>query len=212
MNGLFGYADAFNFNRLQLVVGAVNRLYLLDSEKLLIVSNTTTGPLMDSPLCNPELSSCVGSRDSIVETDNHVKVLHYIRDKTDSSSGGRNQSAVVDGGGTLLVCGSTRQGVCELRYVNNLALRHRSHPKFGTAFRNVPVAANSPTASTVSLLDADGERLFIAASHTHDASPYREAFPAVATRLAPAGLLPINVCSEPEVYHKGMSIFYRRVA
>lgn len=89
-----------------------------------------TGPLLDSPSCNAELSSCIGSRDSIVETDNYNKILHLIGKDARSNNP------------LLLVCGSVRQGVCELRDVSNLEKKISSHDSFGGNFQNIPVNLN----------------------------------------------------------------------
>lgn len=127
------------------------------------MQEVVTGPILDSPYCNYDLSSCIGATSKIAETDNWNKILHRIPEG-------------------ILNCGSVRQGICELRSVENI----------NRVIRNstAPVAANSPNASTISLIDASGEKLFVAATYSYE-SPYREGFPAVATRLAP-NFFPIN--------------------
>uniref|UniRef100_A0A914CJF6 Sema domain-containing protein n=1 Tax=Acrobeloides nanus TaxID=290746 RepID=A0A914CJF6_9BILA len=147
----------------KLYIGTINSLYSIDSRNLTLLQDITTGPILDSPYCNPDLTSCIGSSHTIQETDNYNKILHRLPDG-------------------LLVCGSVRQGICEIRSIGNLnrVLRNGSSP----------VAANSPNASTVSLVDETGEKLFVAATYSYE-SPYREGFPAVATRIAP-NFLPIN--------------------
>uniref|UniRef100_A0A915D937 DNA topoisomerase n=1 Tax=Ditylenchus dipsaci TaxID=166011 RepID=A0A915D937_9BILA len=164
-------------------VGAVNHLYSLSLQNLSLLEDAITGPVMDSPYCNSDLSSCIGplGRGSIKETNNHNKILHYIAQPNRTSKPG-----------VLLICGSTRQGVCQLRQSHHLN-QQANHPNF-VGFQHTSVAANSPNASTLSLVDQGGERLYVAASilpHQH-LHAYRDSFPAVSTRLGPAGLLPIN--------------------
>uniref|UniRef100_A0AC34RI63 Sema domain-containing protein n=1 Tax=Panagrolaimus sp. JU765 TaxID=591449 RepID=A0AC34RI63_9BILA len=113
--------------------------------------------MLDSYLCNAELTSCIGPRakENIVQTNNTNKILHRLPNG-------------------LLVCGSVRQGTCEIRSLDNLSqIISKS---------TVPVAANARNASTVSMVDDAGEKLFVAATYSYD-SPYREGVPAVTTRL-----------------------------
>lgn len=117
------------------------------------------------------MENCIGSRDSIEQTDNYNKILQFLPNEK-----------------LLLVCGSVRQGSCEWRHLDTLKLNSSS--AFSTS---VPVASNGADASTIAsvFIDEHGEeKLYVAASHAID-SPYREAFPAVATRLIPS-MLPLN--------------------
>ncbi|KAI1705391.1 sema domain-containing protein [Ditylenchus destructor] len=196
-------------------LGAVNHIYSISLSNLSLVEDAITGPLLDSPMCNTELTSCIGptGRGSIVETDNWNKILHYVRALPDSPSIGTPNASE---SGVLLACGSTRQGVCHLRDARQLSRTKVTHPNFAV-IQHTSVAANSPNASTVSLLlsssTAEGDsspitpdRLYVAASATAS-SPYRDSFPAVATRLGPAGLLPIHAGSidgEAAVYMRGV--------
>jgi hypothetical protein len=88
----------------------------------------------------------------------------------------------------LLVCGSVRQGACEARHPDTLKLDASS-----SLATSVPVASNGPQASTVASVFVDEQnetKLYVAASYAIE-SPYREAFPAIATRSIPS-LLPLN--------------------
>lgn len=79
-------------------------------------------------------------------------------------------------------------GSCEWRNLDTLKLNSSS-----SLATSVPVSANGPDASTIASLFVDEhgeEKLYVAASYAVD-SPYREAFPAVATRSIP-NLLPLN--------------------
>ena len=129
----------------------------MNATNLSLIQKVETGPVLDSYLCNAELTSCIGPRttSSIVETNNFNKILHKTPDG-------------------LLVCGSVRQGSCEIRSLDNLSKVIRKS--------TIPVAANAQNASTVSLVDESGEKLFVAATYSYD-SPYREGIPAVTTRL-----------------------------
>ncbi|KAI6187233.1 hypothetical protein M3Y98_00220500 [Aphelenchoides besseyi] len=155
----------------KIYISAVNSLYRLNATDLNIVAHTTTGPVLDSPQCSPDLSTCIGNRDSIRETDNVNKILELFPRKDQ-----------------LLVCGSVRQGSCEWRETSTLRIVSESDGS------TVPVAANSPDASTVASWFAEQphgeENLYVASSYGAD-SPYREAFPAIATRSLPS-LLPLN--------------------
>uniref|UniRef100_A0A183BYN8 Sema domain-containing protein n=1 Tax=Globodera pallida TaxID=36090 RepID=A0A183BYN8_GLOPA len=165
-----------------LILGTVNRLYVLELANLTLAHEAVTGPVLDSPFCNAELSSCVGPRDGIVETDTWNKILLPLN----SSLGG---AMSVD---AVLVCGSTRQGECQLRQLPSLERLHR-HAAVAGAWQHVPVAANAPDASTAALLVAS--RLFVGAQSAHADSPYREALPAVTTRLLTDGLQPVRAGS-----------------
>uniref|UniRef100_A0A7E4ZSZ3 Sema domain-containing protein n=1 Tax=Panagrellus redivivus TaxID=6233 RepID=A0A7E4ZSZ3_PANRE len=149
-------------------LGAENFLYSLNATSLSLIQAVATGPVLDSPLCNAELTSCIGARAkaTIVETNNYNKILHKLP-------------------GGLFTCGTVRQGTCELRSLDNIARIVKNS--------SVPVAANSNNASTVSLIDAASEKLYVASTHSFD-SPYREDVPSVTTRLL-YNLLPINAGS-----------------
>ncbi|TMS39516.1 hypothetical protein L596_006026 [Steinernema carpocapsae] len=136
-------------------VGAINRLLSLNSTDLSLIHEVDTGPVLDSPFCNFDASSCIRAS-TLKETDNHNKILHV------TSAG-------------LLACGSVRQGVCDTRSLQNIHDVLQS----GT----VPIAANSANSSTVSLIGESGF-LHVAATYSSD-SPYRENFPAIATREPP---------------------------
>ncbi|KAL3077577.1 hypothetical protein niasHS_012283 [Heterodera schachtii] len=162
-----------------LVVGAVNRLYVLELANLSVVHEAVTGPILDSPFCNAELSSCVGPRDGIAETDTWNKIVQPLNASSHFAD-------------ALLICGSTRQGECQLRQLPSLE-RLQRHAAIAGTWQHIPVAANAPDASTAALLVA--ERLFVGAQSAHANSPYREAFPAVTTRLLADGLQPARVGS-----------------
>lgn len=84
---------------LQVYVAAVNSLYLLNGTDLGILEQTISGPVLDSPECSPTLENCIGSRDSIQQTDNYNKILQYLPNEK-----------------LLLVCGSVRQGIIIFRH------------------------------------------------------------------------------------------------
>uniref|UniRef100_A0A0N5B395 Sema domain-containing protein n=1 Tax=Strongyloides papillosus TaxID=174720 RepID=A0A0N5B395_STREA len=146
-------------------VGTVNELYKLGgSSNLSILQKTSTGPILDSPLCNYDLSSCVDVNVIKEKTDNYNKLLQ----KTPS--------------GQLLICGSTRQGICNLYNAEDITLPIQN----GT----VPIVSNSQNSSTVGLIDPITGKLYIATSYSTD-SPYRDNHPSISTREAPQ-YYPIN--------------------
>lgn len=143
---------------------------MLNGTDLSISTQIESGPVLDSPECSPTLENCIGSRESIQQKDNVNKILQFLPNEN-----------------RLLVCGSVRQGSCELRHLESLKLDSSS------SLPSIPVASNGQDASTISsiFVDKQGEeKLYVASSYGVD-SPYREAFPAVATRSIPS-MLPLN--------------------
>uniref|UniRef100_A0A1I8BV42 Sema domain-containing protein n=1 Tax=Meloidogyne hapla TaxID=6305 RepID=A0A1I8BV42_MELHA len=180
------YLNDGRINGELLFLAAVNRLYVLDLNNLTIAHEAVTGPVLDSPFCNSELTSCIGSRDTIVETDNWSKLLLPLSDKNDKNI---NSTKRING---ILVCGSVRQGECQLRNFPTLE-RIREHRSLSGNWQHVPVVANSPLASTAAILV--GDRLFVASGISSEIptdSPYREAFPAITTRLLSDGLQTVH--------------------
>lgn len=145
-------------------VGAVNELYKLKVSNLTILQTSKTGPILDSPLCNYDLSSCVD--------------INIVKEKTDNY----NKLLQITPSGHLFVCGSTRQGICNLYDSNDITLPIKN----GT----VPIVSNTKNASTVGMIDSITGKLYIATSYSID-SPYRDNHPAIATREPPS-YYPIN--------------------
>uniref|UniRef100_A0A915MX25 Sema domain-containing protein n=1 Tax=Meloidogyne javanica TaxID=6303 RepID=A0A915MX25_MELJA len=187
---------------MKLVIAAVNRLYVLDLNILTLAHEAVTGPALDSPFCNSELTSCIGSRDTIVDTDNWNKLLLPLIDKNINST-----KLDIN---ALLVCGSVRQGECQLRNFPTLE-KLREHRSLSGNWQHVPVVANSPLASTAAILV--GDRLFVAtgtSSEIPTGNPYREAFPAVTTRLLSDGLQTVNAGSLDGEAAVHIRVEYRR--
>uniref|UniRef100_A0A0N5A3Z0 Sema domain-containing protein n=1 Tax=Parastrongyloides trichosuri TaxID=131310 RepID=A0A0N5A3Z0_PARTI len=153
--------DKTNYN---IYIGAVNELYKVTGSNLTLLQKSKTGPVLDSPLCNYDLSSCVD--------------VNLVKQKTDNV----NKLLQLTPSGQLLVCGSTRQGICNLYNSEDISLPIQN----GT----VPIASNSGNASTVGLIDEITGKLYVATSYSTD-SPYRDNHPAIATREAPQ-YYPIN--------------------
>ncbi|XP_067832233.1 plexin-B1-like [Heptranchias perlo] len=133
-----------------LYLGAVNRLYQLAGDLSSVVSESATGPVNDSRDCIPPISpkDCPQAR----ETDNHSKLLLVHR-----------EGKV---GGSLLVCGSVHQGVCEKRGLRRVAqVVQRAAQPGETQY----VAADDPGTSTVGLTGRSGGRaaLFVGRGYTH---------------------------------------------
>uniref|UniRef100_A0AC35U6B2 Sema domain-containing protein n=1 Tax=Rhabditophanes sp. KR3021 TaxID=114890 RepID=A0AC35U6B2_9BILA len=148
----------------KIYVGAVNDIFVLNATNLAILQKVSTGPVFDSPLCSYDLTSCVDKNSPSIKTDNINKILQLTPS------------------GDVLACGSTRQGVCNLYNTLDIA----NIVSNGT----VPVAANSPSSSTVSLIDNKTGKLYVATTFSSD-SPYRDNHPAVATRES-STYYPIN--------------------
>uniref|UniRef100_A0A8R1HQ86 Sema domain-containing protein n=1 Tax=Caenorhabditis japonica TaxID=281687 RepID=A0A8R1HQ86_CAEJA len=156
-----GQIDEFVVSRDEqtIYVASVNRLISLSALSLSVQSQVSLGPVSDSPWCSADGKSCLkDNRPS--PTDVRTKILQILPSSQ------------------LLHCGSVQLGSCST-YNSKLSLLLKS---------NIPVAANSENASTVSLLLDN--RLIVAASPTKE-SPYRDPFPAVAMRSLP-GLMVEN--------------------
>uniref|UniRef100_A0A3B5MEL7 Sema domain-containing protein n=1 Tax=Xiphophorus couchianus TaxID=32473 RepID=A0A3B5MEL7_9TELE len=111
----------------QLFVGGVDHLYQLTSD-LKVMSHVKTGPLLDSPDCLPPIvaQDCP----SATPTHNHNKLLLLEP-------------------GSLIVCGSLFQGICEKRSLSNISqLIYRTSNPVDTQY----VAANDPRISTVAVV------------------------------------------------------------
>lgn len=139
------FSPSFN-SKFQVYVAATNSIHLLNGTDLNTLAQTESGPVLDSPECSPTLENCIGSRDSIQQTDNVNKILQFLPNEQ-----------------RLLVCGSVRQGSCESRHPDTLKLDASS-----SLATSVPVASNGPDASTIAsvFVDEHGEeKLFVAASY-----------------------------------------------
>ncbi|XP_029283979.1 LOW QUALITY PROTEIN: plexin-B1, partial [Cottoperca gobio] len=115
----------------RLYVGGVDHLYQLTSD-LKVMSHVRTGPHLDSPDCLPPIVP----RDcpSATPTHNHNKLL------------------LLEAGaepGSLIVCGSLYQGICDKRSLSNISqLIYQTSNPVDTQY----VAANDPRVSTVAVV------------------------------------------------------------
>ncbi|XP_015253185.1 PREDICTED: plexin-B1-like [Cyprinodon variegatus] len=117
----------------RLYVGGVDHLYQLTPD-LEVVSEVRTGPELDSPDCLPPINHHDCS--SATPTHNHNKLLLMER----------GQGAEP---GSLIVCGSLFQGICEKRSLSNVSqLIYRTSNPVDTQY----VAANDPRVSTVGVV------------------------------------------------------------
>ncbi|KAG7237126.1 hypothetical protein INR49_032780 [Caranx melampygus] len=89
----------------RLYVGGVDHLYQLTSD-LEVMSHVTTGPHLDSPDCLPPIvpQDCP----SATSTHNHNKLLLM-----EAGQGAEP--------GSLIVCGSLYQGICDKRSLSNIS-------------------------------------------------------------------------------------------
>lgn len=90
----------------RIYVGGVNSLYQLTT-KLEVISYVKTGPHQDSPECLPPIvtQECPSAK----STDNYNKLLLM-----ETGQGAEP--------GSLIVCGSLFQGICEKRYISLLCM------------------------------------------------------------------------------------------
>ncbi|KAM4738105.1 plexin-B3 isoform 1-T4 [Anableps anableps] len=117
----------------RLYVGGVDHLYQLTSD-LEVMSHVKTGPHLDSPDCLPPIvaQDCP----SATPTHNHNKLLLM-----EAGQGAEP--------GSLIVCGSLFQGICEKRSLSNISqLINRTANPVDTQY----VAANDPRVSTVAVV------------------------------------------------------------
>ncbi|KAM6977720.1 plexin-B3 [Aplochiton taeniatus] len=131
----------------QLYIGGVNYLYQL-SPNLQVLSQSKTGPRLDSPECLPPIAplECPSAR----LTDNTNKILLL----ESSVTAGQNKDGVsILQTSSLIVCGSLFQGICERRSLANVSevLYQTSNP-VDTQY----VAANDPRVSTVAVVVETG--------------------------------------------------------
>ena len=173
-------AEKFEVNHMvvtewgRIFVGAVNRIYELDSD-LNIVTEVETGPVNDSKGCLPLASedACHYAREMV---DNHNKVLiHYkgLKEK-------------------ILTCGTAYQGACEARNLKNISRAHFYYQSEEGSFADYAVAANTPDASTVAFIgpgppDLLTEVLYVATTFSAKGEDdivklLRDQVPAISTR------------------------------
>ncbi|KAK1897755.1 Plexin-B1, partial [Dissostichus eleginoides] len=118
----------------RLYVGGVDHLYQLTSD-LQLEAQVSTGPHLDSPECLPpiEPSDCP----SATPTHNHNKLLLLEAGPEGA------------GPGSLIVCGSLFQGICDKRSLSNVSqLVYQTLNPVDTQY----VAANDPRVSTVAVV------------------------------------------------------------
>ncbi|KAI3357940.1 hypothetical protein L3Q82_016330 [Scortum barcoo] len=117
----------------RLYVGGIDHLYQLNSD-LELMSHVRTGPQMDSPDCLPPIvpHDCP----SATPTHNHNKLLLI-----EAGQGAEP--------GSLIVCGSLYQGICDKRSLSNISqLIYQTSNPVDTQY----VAANDPRVSTVAVV------------------------------------------------------------
>ncbi|XP_018019923.1 plexin A3 isoform X1 [Hyalella azteca] len=138
----------------------VNRLYQLDLN-LNLIQTVVTGPIDDAMQCSA--TGCAGDAIKAMKpTDNINKVLllDYLRAR-------------------VIVCGTVRQGSCQVRDLSNITILTRNVSE--------PIAANNASTSTVAFI-AQGPPyyprshvLYIGVTYSGESS-YRHEVPAVASR------------------------------
>lgn len=120
-----------------LYVGGVDHLYQLTPE-LRVSAHVRTGPQLDSPDCLPPIvaKDCP----SATPTHNYNKLL-LLEEAGPEEEGAES--------GSLIVCGTLFQGICEKRRLANITeLQYRTTNPVDTQY----VAANDPRISTVAVV------------------------------------------------------------
>lgn len=151
---------AVDKSRDDIYLGAVNRLYQLDSLSMKPIFQVVTGPRLDSDGCH-----ATGCNPDIVKslTDNYNKVL-VVAPSTES----------------VIACGSVSQGACDTYRRGNLSFHNEYIPR--------SIAANDPYSSTYAFIGpehyssfVESEALYIGTTFT-SLGDYRNDVPALATR------------------------------
>ena len=142
-------------------VAGVNRLYQLDPD-LNLLQTVVTGPVNDSIKCSA--SGCKVAEDlaamKLTDNINKVLLLDYLRAR-------------------VIVCGTVRQGSCQVRDLRNITILTRNVSE--------PIVANNASTSTVAFIAPGPPKfpvshvLYIGVTYTGK-SVYRDEVPAVASR------------------------------
>ena len=141
-------------------VAGVNRLYQLDPD-LNLLQTVITGPVNDSVKCSA--SGCKGediASMKLTDNINKVLLLDYLRAR-------------------VIVCGTVRQGSCQVRDLRNITILTRNVSE--------PIVANNASTSTVAFTAPGPPKfpvsqvLYIGVTYTGK-SVYRDEVPAVASR------------------------------
>ncbi|XP_072305494.1 plexin-B3 isoform X2 [Eucyclogobius newberryi] len=121
-----------------LYVGGVDHLYQLTSD-LRVTAHVRTGPQLDSPDCLPPIVA--NDCPSATPTHNYNKLLLLEEEAGPEGHGAES--------GSLIVCGTLFQGICEKRSLSNITeLLYRTTNPVDTQY----VAANDPRISTVAVI------------------------------------------------------------
>lgn len=143
-----------------LYIAAQNWLLKLNANTLKIEQSIRYGPVLDSPMCryNPieECSSATPTKHSM---NNFNKLLIVYESKQ-----------------ALLSCWTAKQGVCDLRDLNDISQLIQNS--------SIPAVANDPFNSTVGFIASapNSQDLFYVASTHNSFGPYRDEVPALAGR------------------------------
>lgn len=150
----------YDFKRKVFYAGATNKILQLN-ENLRVLSQALTGPKYDSPQCHA--SGCPDDVETaLVNNHNKILIVNYVQ-----------------GVGILIVCGSVRQGACEMYNLTNFP----NSPKF----IETPLAANDEFASTYAYVGPakyswkDEDILYVGTTFTN-VGDYRHDVPAISSR------------------------------
>ena len=147
-------------------IGAVNKLLCLD-KNLNLISEVSTGPVLDHPQCPPGPSTSCRSSTNM----EYVKTYLSNYNKILSIDYSNNH---------LIACGSVYQGSCEVRLLSNIS----SSTTYSRAKDVYYIAANDPDASTVGIItkgQGNVNVLFVGTT-LHQDSDIRSLVPVLSTR------------------------------
>ncbi|XP_054745360.1 plexin-B isoform X1 [Anastrepha obliqua] len=151
---------AYDFKRNVFYAGSTNKILQLN-ENLRVLSQALTGPKYDSPQCHA--SGCPDDVETtLVNNHNKILIVSYAQ-----------------GMGILIVCGSVRQGACEMYNLTNFP----NSPQF----IETPLAANDEFASTYAFIGPakyswkDEDILYVGTTFTN-VGDYRHDVPAISSR------------------------------
>ena len=161
-----------------LYVGAQNWLLKLNAVTLQIEQSVRYGPVLDSPNCRYwPIEECLFSSPSSSNQD-----IFYQQQQTPSSSSKSllnnfNKLLIIyEQRNALLTCWSARQGVCDLRDLNDITQVIQN--------TSISTVANDPFNTTIGFIasSANSQDLFYVASTYNNLGPYRDEIPALAGR------------------------------
>lgn len=138
----------------KLYVGALNRLYQLHKDTLTKEYTVSTGKIEDNVACHPhKIYNC----DKVLNPTDNINKLLLIDYENNR----------------LISCGSVRQGICQLRMLNNIEMLLNNFPERNDLRSDTDYVAANKNLSTVAFLAGSGDKLsmFVGSSKTSSDAP-----------------------------------------